>query len=111
VGINLAGPSDWNEEHPFVDVFRLSRQWISQREGASWGKGPKLDQDEHGWVRRLEPGCYAEPPVVTHGHHPPGIYTVLYDGQGPPCNGQPRPVIRSKSPEIRPPHTPPQPNH
>lgn len=82
LGINLSGPSDWNEEHPFVDVFRLSRKWISQRQGEAWGKGPQLDLDERGWVRSLEPGCYAETPIVTHGHHPPGVYTVLYEGAG-----------------------------
>ena len=31
LGINLNGPADWNTELPFVDVFRLSRPWISQR--------------------------------------------------------------------------------
>jgi hypothetical protein len=30
LGINLAGPADWNTELPFTDVFRLSRAWISQ---------------------------------------------------------------------------------
>lgn len=82
VGINLAGPVDWNQEHPLVDVFRLSRSWISQREGAKWGSGPELDLDEHGWVRSLKSGCYAETPIVTHGAHPAGIYTLLYDGKG-----------------------------
>lgn len=82
LGINLSGPSDWNEEHPFVDVFRLSRKWISQREGEAWGKGPRLELDDHGWVKSLEPGCYAETPIVTHGHHPSGVYTVLHEGLG-----------------------------
>ena len=31
LGINLAGPADWNTELPFVDAFRLSRAWISQK--------------------------------------------------------------------------------
>lgn len=31
MGINLAGPADWNTELPFVDVFRMSRPWISQK--------------------------------------------------------------------------------
>jgi hypothetical protein len=34
LGINLAGPADWNTELPLVDVFRLSRTWISQKKGA-----------------------------------------------------------------------------
>jgi hypothetical protein len=84
LGINLAGPADWNTELPFVDVFRLSRQWISQKEGAAWGQGPKLELDERGWVRRLAPGCFAETPLCTidGGHYPSGEWTVLWDGEG-----------------------------
>jgi hypothetical protein len=84
LGINLAGPADWNTELPLVDVFRLSRRWVSQRKGAPWGKGPPLDLDQHGWVRRLGPDCWAETPLCTisGGHYPAGEYTVLYDGEG-----------------------------
>ena len=84
IGINLAGPVDWNTELPFVDVFRLARPWISQRQGAAWGKGPRLELDRHGWVRRLEPGCWAETLLCTirGGHYPSGRYTVLYRGRG-----------------------------
>jgi hypothetical protein len=84
LGMNLAGPADWNTELPLVDVFRMSRPWISQREGAAWGKGPALDLDAQGWVRKLEPGCSAETFLCTidGGHYPAGDYTVLYDGDG-----------------------------
>ncbi|MDY0167967.1 MAG: hypothetical protein RBS80_15570 [Thermoguttaceae bacterium] len=84
LGMNLNGPADWNTELPFVDVFRLSRRWISQRKGESWGKGPELDLDKHGWVRRLAPDCWAETPLCTieRGHYPAGQYTVLYEGRG-----------------------------
>lgn len=84
LGINLAGPADWSTELPFVDVFRLSREWISQRDGAGWGMGPKLDRDPDGWIRRLEPGCYAETPLCTieGGHYPKGRYVCLYEGDG-----------------------------
>ena len=84
LGINLAGPADWNTELPFVDVFRLSRRWISQKEGAGWGKGPELQLDEHGWVKELAPNCWAETPLCTieSGRFPGGEYTVLYDGKG-----------------------------
>ena len=54
LGMNLAGPCDWTTEYPFVDVFRMSRKWISQKKGADWGKGPELDRDENGWVRKLD---------------------------------------------------------
>ena len=84
MGINLAGPADWNTELPFVDVFKLSRPWISQQKGKPWGQGPRLDLDEHGWVRSLQPDCWAETLLCTidGGHYPSGRYTVFYDGKG-----------------------------
>lgn len=84
LGINLNGPSDWNSELPFVDVFRLARQWISQREGSGWGKGPPLELDAQGWIKKLEPGCYAETPMNTigGGRFPGGPYVLLYEGEG-----------------------------
>ncbi len=84
LGINLAGPADWNTELPFVDVFRFARGWISQKQGAGWGQGPALELDDHGWVRRLGTDCFAETPLCTieGGHYPGGDWTVLWDGEG-----------------------------
>jgi hypothetical protein len=84
VGINLAGPADWNTELPFVDVFRMSRAWISQEKDKAWGTGPALSLDKHGWVAKLAPNCWAETPLCTiqGGHYPEGEYTVLYEGTG-----------------------------
>ena len=84
LGMNLSGPADWNSELPFTDVFRTSRAWISQREGAGWGQGPKLELDARGYPKRLEPGCRAETPMLTDldGHYPGGDYTVTYKGKG-----------------------------
>ncbi len=84
LGINLAGVADWNTELPFVDVFRMSRVWVSQQAGQPWGKGPPLTLDQHGWVTRLESNCWAETPLcnVEPGHYPSGEYTVLYEGRG-----------------------------
>ena len=84
LGMNLAGPADWSTELPFVDVFRLSRPWISQRRGEPWGRGPRLELDQHGWVQRLEADCWAETLMLTieGGHYPGGAYTVLYEGNG-----------------------------
>jgi len=82
LGINLSGPVDWNTEHPFVDVFHLSRLWISQLQGQPWGKGPPLELDSHGWIKRLTPHGFAETPILTGGHAPVGDYVCLYDGQG-----------------------------
>jgi len=84
LGINLAGIADWNTELPFVDVFKMSRPWISQRRGARWGGGPPLDLDERGWVRKLSEDCWAETLLCTisGGHYPGGLYTLLYEGEG-----------------------------
>ena len=82
--MNLNGPADWNTELPLVDVFRFARPWVSQRRGAPWGKGPALELDGDGWVKRLEPDCWAETLLcsIEGGHYPSGKYTVLYEGQG-----------------------------
>ncbi|MHB1156900.1 MAG: hypothetical protein ACYC26_08685 [Phycisphaerales bacterium] len=84
MGINLTGPSDWNSELPFVDVFRLSRTWVSQQQGAPWGTGPALELDANGWVKHLDTDCWAETLMFTDiaGHYPAGQYTVLYEGEG-----------------------------
>lgn len=82
LGMNFDGPADYSSEHPFVDVFRLSRKWISQKQGAGWGKGPELVCDEHGWIKKLEPDCFAETPILTAGHAPSGEYTCLFEGEG-----------------------------
>lgn len=39
LGTNLAGVSDWTTQWSFVDAFKISRPWISQREGFPWGEG------------------------------------------------------------------------
>lgn len=84
LGINLAEARDWNTALPFVDLFRLSRKWISQQQGKRFGKGPPLDLDEHGWVKSLQPGCRADTALCSMrgGHYPSGRYTILYDGKG-----------------------------
>lgn len=84
LGINLAGLHDWNSELPFVDFFRLSRSWVSQKEGKPWGKGPTLDLDEHGWVKKLAPKTWVETCIlnIRGGHYPHGTYTLLFDGKG-----------------------------
>lgn len=84
LGINLSGPADWNTELPFVDVFHLSREWISQKRGKGWGQGPPLELDEHGWIKKLAPNCFAETPMCTidGGHYPSGEWTILWEGEG-----------------------------
>jgi hypothetical protein len=84
LGINLAGLADWNSELPFVDFFRMSREWVSQPKQGAWGSGPRLDLDENGWVRYLEKGCRATRIICSlpANKYPSGDYVVLYDGEG-----------------------------
>ncbi|MET0341969.1 MAG: hypothetical protein ABW252_13270 [Polyangiales bacterium] len=82
LGINLAGPADYNCELPFIDVFRFSREWISQQEGKGFGEGPKLELDAHGWVKKMPPGVRAESYLCTVPSVPSGQWTVLWDGKG-----------------------------
>jgi len=84
LGINLAGLHDWNSELPFVDLFRLSRTWVSQQNGKPWGKGPAPELDERGWVKKLPPGTWVETCIlnIRGGHYPHGTYTLLFDGKG-----------------------------
>ncbi len=98
LGTNLAGPVDWNTELPLVDIFRMARPWISQRKGAGWGKGPPLDIDSHGWVKRLESNCWAETLLcsIPDGHYPSGRYTVLYKGRGKLTFGGAARIVREQ---------------
>ena len=84
LGINLAGLHDWNSELPFVDLFRLSRSWVSQQNGAPWGQGPTPELDEQGWVKNLPQGAWVETCIlnIRDGHYPHGSYTLLFDGKG-----------------------------
>ena len=84
LGINLAGPCDWNTELPFVDLMRFSRAWTSQKKGLPFGAGPALDLDGDGYPKLLPEGAWAESPLISFDGHPwpSGKYTVLYKGRG-----------------------------
>lgn len=82
VGLNLSHVVDYSSEMPFVDLFMHSRRWISQSVGKPWGKGPKLELTEQGWIKRLQPGQYASALMCWAGGNPQGRYVCLYEGQG-----------------------------
>lgn len=81
LGMNLSGLVYWNTELAFVDVFHLSSAWISHGPN---GTHPRLDLDEHGWIKRLDTGVTATALMCSFpgGHYPSGPFTVLYDGKG-----------------------------
>lgn len=83
IGMNLNGISDWSTEMPFLNLVKQARPWISQRRGASWGKGGNLELDKNGWVRALKPGQWADLIFLTIKQ--PLIfkeYVVMYEGEG-----------------------------
>lgn len=97
LGVGLNGITDWSSELPFIDIFKQSRDWITQcgegsPENCPWGtqENDRLDLDENGWVKSLpDKGDtrvkfrYVETPIFM-GNHPliPGRYIVLYEGEG-----------------------------
>ncbi|MEI8313058.1 MAG: hypothetical protein WCH98_20105, partial [Verrucomicrobiota bacterium] len=84
LGINLAGPCDWNTELPFVDLMHFSRAWKPQKKGLPFGAGPALDLDENGYPTWLPEEVWAESPLLSFSGHPwpSGNYTVVYKGRG-----------------------------
>lgn len=99
IGINISGVADWSTEIPFVDVFKMSRSWIAQREGAAWGQGGPLKLTPEGWVASLEPGQSADTVIFADGkHYPTGQYVLLYEGQGEWAIGANSATIVSQAP-------------
>ena len=84
MGMNLAGTADWSSEIVFVDSFKISRPWISQKEGAAFGAGGPLEVNDRGWVTKLADGQFAEAllHVDIENHYPGGKYVCLFDGKG-----------------------------
>lgn len=86
LGTNLGGVADWSTDHPFTDVFKTSRPWISGTlKEFSDGRG--LDLDEHGWIRSLQPGQVARTLMFwglakRPGRYPAGRYVVDFEGEG-----------------------------
>ena len=56
VGINLAGVAYYSTEYPFVDVFRLSQPFMSQKRGTEYGQGGPLELRDDGYPKRLVGG-------------------------------------------------------
>jgi hypothetical protein len=102
LGGNLGGIVDWTSQSPFIDLFKMSREWLTQCDfwanepepdcsaENSWDTGEQalLDLDEHGWVRSMP--APADDPIFTrvttywafYPQFPGGRYVVLYDGAG-----------------------------
>lgn len=83
LGTNLATVVSWGTQWAFVDVFKMSRAWISQCDGCNWGEGGDLALTADGWVAELAPNQYATTIMMDDiQRFPQGEYTVLYEGEG-----------------------------
>jgi hypothetical protein len=82
-GINLYQLRDWNRQQPYINLMKLSRPWISQREN-QWDSKEPLELDENGYVKDLQPGQWAATVMLTESteHFPGGEYILLYEGEG-----------------------------
>ncbi|MDZ7316525.1 MAG: T9SS type A sorting domain-containing protein [candidate division KSB1 bacterium] len=97
IGTNLAGPSDWGSEWPFVNIMKYSRQWITFN--SAWvngGKNPwdtgvldRIPLDKNGYPLELPfrvAGTETTQVVRTVWANTfslkEGRYVVLYDGIG-----------------------------
>ncbi|GGQ49348.1 IPT/TIG domain-containing protein [Couchioplanes azureus] len=83
LGVNVGGVNDWTPEWPFVDAFRTSRYWVSQRTGQGWGQGPALSLDADGWVTSLEKDQSVDAAILlSPGPYPAGKFVVTWKGRG-----------------------------
>lgn len=99
LGMNLAPIVDYSDEDPFLDQFKLARDWIplcvpGKDVGCTtwWdtGEKEKIQLDEHGWVTNLPRGeagtmfTRVAALLMTGGgkRDYAGDYAVLYDGEG-----------------------------
>jgi len=85
---------DWSTEQPFINLFKTSRNWITQAPGV-WDTNEEqsLDLDANGWVRSLPAANSTSVQYRTvstvllggsglSGIRSGGEYVVLYDGEG-----------------------------
>jgi len=104
MGVNLTAVHDYTPEWRFVDVFKMSREWIPQVPGfgGPFDTGVPLTLDANGWP--LLNAGEAAGTLMLHeldGHYPGGTYTVLYDGTGSITFGLDSSVISSQPGEIK----------
>lgn len=96
IGSNLAGPSDYGSEWPFVDIFKFSRFWVTHNHPDWTGTGP-WSTDLHDSIPLDYDGYPTHVPFEVAGADTvqvvrtvwanssqlqSGVYVLLYDGEG-----------------------------
>lgn len=104
MGVNLTAVHDYTPEWRFVDVFKMSREWIPQVPGfgGPFDTGVDLTLTADGWP--LLNAGEAAGTLMLHeldGHYPGGVYTVLYDGSGTMTFGLDSSIASSQPGEIK----------
>ncbi|MCU0611035.1 MAG: hypothetical protein MUE60_04495, partial [Candidatus Eisenbacteria bacterium] len=99
IGMNVAGPTDWNSEYPFVNIMKLGRSWGTcnvawHPSGQNLWDTQLIDSvavDENGYPLELpfevdHPNADTSQAVFSVWTNtsslPSGTYILLYDGQG-----------------------------
>ncbi|MFM1895962.1 MAG: hypothetical protein RLZZ385_1036 [Pseudomonadota bacterium] len=101
LGTNLDSVTDYSTQLPFLDLFKMSREWYTQSTTTfDTGEAARLNLDTDGWVRSLTPtgsgpvsftractlifsmGAVEGGPENGKLPYPAGAYVVRYDGQG-----------------------------
>ncbi len=88
VGTNVAGTQDWSTEWDFVDMFKMSRVWLTREVGSyDWesGKQDEIPLDANGWPIVLPFTAGDGNDHYVHTIMPafvPGDYTVIVEGIG-----------------------------
>lgn len=101
LGTNLDGVTDFSTQVPFLNLFRMSREWYTQNAATfDTGEAARLNLDADGWPRSLTPvgagaasytqacslifsmGAVAGGPENGKFPYPAGAYVVRYEGDG-----------------------------
>ncbi len=90
LGTNLGAIVDWSTAFPFLDLFKQSRHWFTQRDGAfNTGQDDLLNLDSEGWVKSFtKDGSSAPFQRVctvwnTAGQYTKdGLYVIDWKGEG-----------------------------
>ena len=91
IGMNLAGIADWEPGFPFRNLFWGARPWLTRNLSGSGPHDTKAQEafefDENGYPLQVPvaaPGQTEPQTVFTYvpNRRKPGIYVLLYDGEG-----------------------------